>query len=317
MKISPTVAAQREADAIEEDSQDRPRRDAVSVQHNFGGLISEPTSDSRLVKYSLVALVIGLLVYLFAPGGRSVPKSEISAGSSPVELPATPPPVMAERIPAGQPGALPASGSEPAFPPGTVMVPAQPTEPPAGAVVVVPPPSQSQPAPVASSVTAASAPASVAPATASSVSQSPAAVMPPVASMSGQKPAATPTQKTAQTSPEKTPLSAEKPVSTQKPAAAPAATADKPAASPLPAATGSPQRIRMVFTDRAYITIRDRDGHVLMAQLNAANTEKIVEGNPPFKVIIGNARAVTMEYKGRPYDLSAHTKEDVARFTME
>ena len=73
----------------------------------------------------------------------------------------------------------------------------------------------------------------------------------------------------------------------------------------------------MSFSDRAYITIRDRDGHVLMAQLNPGNTEKVIEGNPPFKVIIGNARAVRMEYRGRPYDLSPHTKDDVARFVVE
>lgn len=84
----------------------------------------------------------------------------------------------------------------------------------------------------------------------------------------------------------------------------------------MAAATGA-QRVRMVFSDRAYITIRDRDGNVLMAQLNAANTEQTVEGNPPFKVIIGNARAVRMELRGKPYDLTPHIKDDVARFVME
>ncbi|MCE2680284.1 MAG: helix-turn-helix domain-containing protein [Burkholderiales bacterium] len=101
------------------------------------------------------------------------------------------------------------------------------------------------------------------------------------------------------------------PVAQSKPVAALA-----PAAPAASAASGV-QRVRIQFTDRAYVTIRDRDGNVLMAQLNPANTDKLVEGNPPFKVIIGNARAVKIEYQGKPLDVSSYTKDDVARFVIE
>ncbi len=96
---------------------------------------------------------------------------------------------------------------------------------------------------------------------------------------------------------------------------------NKPAAVvpsvPASSAAGGVQKVRIQFTDRAYVTIRDRDGNILMAQLNPANTDKLVEGNPPFKVIIGNARAVKIEYQGKPLDVSSYTKDDVARFVIE
>lgn len=329
LKVSPVVAAQRQADA-EADSPDlRHRREPVSVEHNFGQLIREPAADSRLVKYSLAALVIGLLVYLLVPGSNSGGKSELSVTPVPPDAPVNPPPVMAERIPDGQPGAMSASGAAAAFPPGTVMVPAQPTERPPLTT-----PSGSVNASVNtlgsvqnSAVSGASSPAygstpgdvsgtapvgapvrSTVNEPAAVKSAAPAAIAAPSAqnaSVAIAAPAA-PAAPTAT----RTPPTSSSPAAMQAPAVASA-----PVRVTGPA--GSAQRIRLVFSDRAYVTIRDRDGHVLLAQLNPGGTEKTVEGNPPFRVIIGNSRAVQMDYRGKPYDLSIHTKDDIARFVME
>jgi cytoskeleton protein RodZ len=41
----------------------------------------------------------------------------------------------------------------------------------------------------------------------------------------------------------------------------------------------------------------------LLSQLNAPGTQKVVEGAPPFSVIIGNAANVRVTYRDAPFDL--------------
>ena len=45
--------------------------------------------------------------------------------------------------------------------------------------------------------------------------------------------------------------------------------------------------------------------------------EQQVDGRPPFDVVIGNAPAVRLVYKGQPFDLRPHYKVDVARLVLE
>ena len=52
-------------------------------------------------------------------------------------------------------------------------------------------------------------------------------------------------------------------------------------------------------------------------QDNAAGSEREVEGQPPFSVVIGNSKHVTLQYKGTAVDLSKRSKDDVARVTVE
>ena len=43
---------------------------------------------------------------------------------------------------------------------------------------------------------------------------------------------------------------------------------------------------------------------------------RTVTGEPPFKVLFGNAAVVTLEYNGEIYDHSKHNSKGVARFTL-
>jgi cytoskeleton protein RodZ len=54
-----------------------------------------------------------------------------------------------------------------------------------------------------------------------------------------------------------------------------------------------------------------------MAQLNPAGSERVVEGRPPFSVVIGNAHHVRITYDDRPVDLTPHIRVEVARFTLD
>ena len=77
------------------------------------------------------------------------------------------------------------------------------------------------------------------------------------------------------------------------------------------------RRIALHFDRESWVQIRARDGRVLLSQLNAAGTERVVEGRPPFDLVIGNAQHVRLHYDDRAVDLAPHLKIDVARLTLE
>jgi cytoskeleton protein RodZ len=43
----------------------------------------------------------------------------------------------------------------------------------------------------------------------------------------------------------------------------------------------------------------------------------VVQGRAPLQVVVGNAHAVQVTYKGRLVDLAPHTRVDVARLVLE
>lgn len=99
-------------------------------------------------------------------------------------------------------------------------------------------------------------------------------------------------------------------------AAVPAAAAE--AAAPVAAAPAPAGPIRLAFRERAWVEVRQADGRVLLSQNNDAGSEQKLDGQPPFKLVIGNASAVTLEYRGRVVDLKPLTSvENVARVTLE
>lgn len=96
-------------------------------------------------------------------------------------------------------------------------------------------------------------------------------------------------------------------------AKAPAASPMKDVKSPIP----GPGRIFMAFADEAWVEIMDGDGKLLMAQLNPAGSNRLVTGNPPFSLVIGNAVAVRVVYNEKAVDLTPYVKVEVARFTLK
>lgn len=86
--------------------------------------------------------------------------------------------------------------------------------------------------------------------------------------------------------------------------------------SPAPVATEG-NHILMKFSQQSWVRVLDRDGKEIFNKNKPENTEDVAEGNPPFKVEIGNAAGVQLSYKGQPVDLAPHTKANVARLTLE
>ena len=91
------------------------------------------------------------------------------------------------------------------------------------------------------------------------------------------------------------------------------------AASAAAVAPGSTSAnvLKFNFAQPSWVEVRDRSGQVIFSKKNDAGTEREVEGQPPFSLVIGNSAHVTLQYKGKTVELSKRSKDDVARLTLE
>ena len=75
--------------------------------------------------------------------------------------------------------------------------------------------------------------------------------------------------------------------------------------------------LRFSFAREAWVEIRDAKSRVIFSQLNAAGSNPVVSGEPPFNMVIGNASGVKLVFGERAVDLALYTQVDVARLTLE
>lgn len=104
--------------------------------------------------------------------------------------------------------------------------------------------------------------------------------------------------------------------------AAPAASADRsqPAvATDAPTmATGPGQgKIRLIFSGESWTEIRETGGRVVFSRNNLAGSEQWADGQPPFELVVGNARDVKLFYRGAEVDMTPYIKVSVARLQLK
>lgn len=97
----------------------------------------------------------------------------------------------------------------------------------------------------------------------------------------------------------------------------PSTLATLPTSTAASAITASLPRFTLSFSGKSWVEVRDKQGKIIHSQNHEAGSEQIVEGDVPFTLVIGSAPNVKLTYKGQPVDLSAYTKADVARLTLE
>jgi len=85
---------------------------------------------------------------------------------------------------------------------------------------------------------------------------------------------------------------------------------------PVPQASGGEGRIRMEFAGESWVEVKDRDGQMLMSQLNPTGSKRVVAGRSPLTVVIGNAANVRLIYNEKPVDLKPYIQIEVARLTL-
>ena len=94
---------------------------------------------------------------------------------------------------------------------------------------------------------------------------------------------------------------------------------------PVPAANAAPNQaaaigtVRLVFGDKpSWLEVTQGDGRLLFSGINDAGSQRMLVGVPPLRLVIGNASAVLLDYRGRRIDLKPVTSiDDVARVTLE
>ena len=91
----------------------------------------------------------------------------------------------------------------------------------------------------------------------------------------------------------------------------------EPLASVSAASSAANGTLVFSFSRPSWVEVRDRGGQIVFSQLNPAGSRREIVGQPPFALVVGNATHVTLQYKGKPVDLSQRSKDDVARLTLE
>lgn len=72
----------------------------------------------------------------------------------------------------------------------------------------------------------------------------------------------------------------------------------------------------IVVSEDSWVEVSDSDGKRLIYDLLRADKEYLISGNTPFKVFLGNAKAVRIEYNGELINLDKYTRGNLARFRL-
>jgi cytoskeleton protein RodZ len=98
-------------------------------------------------------------------------------------------------------------------------------------------------------------------------------------------------------------------------AMSPPAPATAPATEPAPVANIDTLDIH--FPDKSWVQIVDANGTRLVYRMINKGENIKVSGKSPFRILLGNATGVRLEFNGQPYDFSAHMRGNVARFQLK
>jgi cytoskeleton protein RodZ len=77
--------------------------------------------------------------------------------------------------------------------------------------------------------------------------------------------------------------------------------------------------IRFVFGERpSWVEVTQGDGRVIYSGMNDPGSERRIVGQPPLRLVVGNASSVRIEARGRDIDLAPFVRgDDLARLTLE
>ncbi|KZE86807.1 DUF4115 domain-containing protein [Chromobacterium subtsugae] len=112
------------------------------------------------------------------------------------------------------------------------------------------------------------------------------------------------------------PQAAAKPVAKPVASAAAAVKVAKPAAASAPQAEGS-DRVSVNVKDAAWVSVQDANGRRLIYQVMQPGNATEVTGLAPFKVVVGNASQVELNYNGKPVDLSGKIRGTTAKIQLK
>jgi cytoskeleton protein RodZ len=115
------------------------------------------------------------------------------------------------------------------------------------------------------------------------------------------------------------------------PEAPPEAIAEEPSASVLPGPADDAQpeqpptdavpdtagKVVFEFLGPCWVDVRDSTRKFKLFGEMRKGDRRVLEGTPPYSVILGNSPMVKVSVDGKPYDIEAHSRGNVARFTLD
>ncbi|WP_456269452.1 DUF4115 domain-containing protein [Kushneria sp. AK178] len=82
-------------------------------------------------------------------------------------------------------------------------------------------------------------------------------------------------------------------------------------------AATSGRSIEMQFDSESWVDVRDANDTTVLRGLQQSGTTATIEGAPPFRLTVGNADQVNIDYRGERVDMSQYAgSSNVARFTL-
>lgn len=75
-------------------------------------------------------------------------------------------------------------------------------------------------------------------------------------------------------------------------------------------------KVMMTFSDETWVRVTNQSGKVVFEKTYSANSSGVIDAAPPLNLVIGNAKATQLQYLGQSVDLTASTKGNVARVTL-
>lgn len=99
-------------------------------------------------------------------------------------------------------------------------------------------------------------------------------------------------------------------------AASSAAVAAGQSSTEVVGATTGPDTLKMRFGHDSWVEVYGQDGARLYYNLARNGQTVTVRGTAPFRVLLGYAKDVQVEYNGAPFDQTPYIRHDIARFEL-
>ncbi len=93
--------------------------------------------------------------------------------------------------------------------------------------------------------------------------------------------------------------------------------AEEDSSAPEPAPQTASPRVVLSFSGDCWVDVRGANKSFKMVGKRKAGEEIELTGEFPYKMVLGNARNVTILMNGKPYDLAPHTRGNVAKLTLK
>jgi cytoskeleton protein RodZ len=71
------------------------------------------------------------------------------------------------------------------------------------------------------------------------------------------------------------------------------------------------------FRGKSWVEVKDASQRIVFTGQYVSGSHEVINGQPPFQIVVGNANEVALQFDGHAVDLRPFTRAEVARLTLE